>query len=148
MSARISSTLIGIQGVRRKFALWKALCLLLVWWFPICFKVFETGYFLRLSRARERPGSDVVWCCSPPLPSDGSGILCHIGNVTLCIDQEELSLCRSQGRIQIPPFFKHEFCILNCVDSWYLPVCGCPSSCPPISGCCEVIHNRMLPWCW
>lgn len=81
MSARISFRQIGIQGLKRKFALWKALCWLLVWWFPLSFKVFETGCFLRLSRARERPWPDVVWCCHPPLPSNCSGILRHILNV-------------------------------------------------------------------
>lgn len=112
MSGRISFTLIGIQGLKRKFALWKALCWLLVWWFPLSFKVLESGCFLRHERGcgwMQFVGWSTAILLSLQTIWDFMSYIKHWAGGTF--------LCRSQGRTQIPEFFKWEFCILSRVDS-------------------------------
>lgn len=64
MSARIFFTLLGIQGVKRKFALGKALRWLLVWWFPCIF----SSVWSRLFPQAEQGMREAVVCCSLVLP--------------------------------------------------------------------------------
>lgn len=129
MSARISFTLIGIQGLKRKFAL----CWLLVWWFPLSFKVLESGCFLRLSKA----WMDVV-CrmqyCHPPLPPNTSGIFCHTSNT----DQE--------GHLPADP--RKEYKSLSFLSGNFesLALFVAVPAAALVSGCCEVILHRILPW--